>query len=234
MKRPKAQPDNSSGTKRKRGQLSERIYEGLKQDILSGEIPPGTLLSEAVLGRRYEASRTPVREALNRLACDRVIVTLPQRGHLVRTVSVSEAIEAFRVRELLEVEAAGQAALRITDREVAYLKELAAGDPDGPAMVNYRIHGTIALIAGNRLLADFIEETLVLMQRMIATHPDREDLEPELQVIEALEARDPAAAREAMRVHIRDVMEKLLRAGAQNTDARRVPQVLRESLAKAG
>lgn len=83
-------------------------------------------------------------------------------------------------------------------------------------MMNYRIHSTIARIAGNRLLADFIEEILVLMQRMIATHPDREDLEPELRVIEALEARDPEAAREAMRFHVRDVMERLLRPRMHN------------------
>lgn len=205
------QPGGSSNTKSKRGDTSERIYEELKQEILSGKIAAGTLLSEGALARRFEVSRTPVREALNRLSCDRVIVTLPKRGHLVRTVSVSDAMDAFRVRELLEVEAAGEAALRITEEEVAYLKSLAVDNPDEPAMMNYQIHSTIARIAGNRLLADFIEELLILMQRMIATHPDREDPEHEIQVIEALEARDSEAARAAMRFHVRDFMEKLLR-----------------------
>ncbi len=198
----------------KRGGTSETIYSQLKQDILSGELKAGTMLSESEIARRFGVSRTPVRDALARLACDRVVVALPQRGHLVRTVSLSEVIEAFRVRELLEVEAAGQAALRITDEQVAHLKSLVKDNLEDPTRVNYQIHSIIAKIAGNRLLADFIEETLILMQRMIATHPDHAVLEPELQVIEALEARDPDAAREAMRAHIRDVMEKLLPPGS--------------------
>jgi DNA-binding GntR family transcriptional regulator len=197
----------------KRGGTWELIYDQLKQEILSGEIAPGTLLSELEIAKRFGVSRTPVREALNRLACDRVIVALPQRGHLVRTVSVSEIVEAFRVRELLEVEAAGEAARRITDEEVAYLESLFQEDVDEPALANYRFHSAVARIAGNRLLADFIEEVLVLMQRMIANHPDRDVLEPELQVLEALAARDPDAAREAMRAHVHDVMEKLLQGG---------------------
>ncbi len=200
--------------RRKRGGASELVYDQLKQDILSGEIEAGTLLSESEIARRFDVSRTPVRDALARLACDRVIVTLPQRGHLVRTVSLSEVIDAFRVRELLEVEAAGEAARRITDEQVAHLKTLLEDNQEEPALMNYQIHSSIARIAGNRLLADFIEETLILMQRMIATHPDHAVLEPEQQVIEALEARDPDAAREAMRAHIRDVMEKLLPAGS--------------------
>lgn len=195
---------------KKRGGASGRVYDQLKHDILSGEIEAGTLLSESEIAGRFGVSRTPVREALKRLACDRVVIALPQRGHLVRTVSVSEIVEAFRVRELLEVEAAGEAARRITDEEVSYLKSLLEPDVEEPALVNYRIHSAIATIAGNRLLADFIQETLVLMQRMIATHPDRLVLEPERQVVGALEARDVEGARQAMRAHIRDVMDKLL------------------------
>ncbi|MCJ7625631.1 MAG: GntR family transcriptional regulator [Anaerolineaceae bacterium] len=191
---------------------AEIIYQTLKEEILLGKIAAGTLLSETDIADRFNVSRTPVREALGRLTCDRVIHALPQRGHLVRTVSLSEILEAFRVREILEVEAAGEAARRITDDQVAALKTILL-EEENPFLANYKVHTAIARISGNRLLADFIDEVLILMQRLIVNHPDVMDPQPEIEVIEALETRDVKAARETMRFHIRDVRNKLLGSG---------------------
>jgi len=202
--------DNSR--KSKRGGISDRIYNQLKKQILKGEIESGTLLSESEIARRFSVSRTPVRDALNRLSCDHITVSLPQKGHQVRTVSVDEAMGAYRVREILEAEAASEAARRITDEQIAYLKSLVSGREVEKGLAHYQIHSTIAKISGNRLLADFIEEALTLMEQMIANHPItqlefQESLKPEMLVIEAIETRDPKVAREAMRQHIRDSRE---------------------------
>ena len=203
----------STENKERRGNTTNWIYTQLKNDILTGKIESGTLLSEIEIARRYGVSRTPVRNALNNLACERVVVALPQRGHLVRTITFSEAIEAFRVREILEVEAAGEAAIRITDKQINELKKIYQGRSDEDAVWwNYRFHVAVAKFSRNRLLLEFIEETLVLMQRLLIDHPDmqRDTTEPERKIIEALETRNPEIARDAMRDHIQDAMERMI------------------------
>ncbi len=197
----------------KRGDTTNWIYNQLKTDILTGKIESGVLLSEIEIAKQYGVSRTPVRNALNNLACERVVVALPQRGHLVRTITFSEAIEAFRVREILEVEAAGEAAVRMTDKQIDELKQIynARSDED-IVWWNYRFHVAVAKYSRNRLLLEFIEETLVLMQRLLIDHPDmqRDTTEPEWKIIEALETRNPEIARSAMHDHIQDAMERLI------------------------
>jgi DNA-binding GntR family transcriptional regulator len=198
---------NNQHTSRPRA--ADQIYITLKEEILSGEISSGDLLSENDIARRFEVSRTPVREALNQLACDGLVQVLPQRGHLVRTVSFSEIVEAFRLRELLEVEAAGEAARNITDQEIEDLT-LIMTDPEDTVLANYRFHTAVAHISGNRLLRETLEEILMLMQRMIVIHPTLFDPSPEIKVIEALATRDPDAARTAMRAHIHEARDNLV------------------------
>lgn len=196
---------------------SEQVYAALKQEIMWGEIEPGTLLSELKVAARFGVSRTPVREALTMLASDGLITTLPRRGHLVRTIPFSEILGAFRLRELLEIEAAAQAAQRITDGELAYLRKLAdcRDGADIPA-INRQFHMTIARASGNRVLAEFIERLLILMQSVLIKDPHlaawtEEGLQAELSIISALAARDEEAAREAMRGHIRNTLTSILK-----------------------
>lgn len=194
---------------------AETIYRVLKSEILSGVIEPGTLLSESQLAKRFGVSRTPAREALGILAYDRLVTSLPQRGHQVRTISFSEVKHAFRLRELLEVEGVRQAVHRISDEEICYLKELIATAQAGNLVsFNYEFHVTIAKASGNRVLADFIEELLMLMERVLLQDPDlavytEETIRPEAEIVEALENRDEHAACEAMRRHIQDTMRIL-------------------------
>ena len=196
---------------------SDQVYATLKQEVVWGEIEPGTLLSESKLAARFGVSRTPVREALTMLASDGLITTLSRRGHLVRTVSFSEILGAFRLRELLEVEAAGLAAQRVTDHDLAYLRQLAENRDGGdvPAK-NREFHMTIARASGNRVLAEFIERLLMLMQSVLIKDPHlrtwtREGMQVELSIIDALASRDEEAAREAMGGHIRNTLATILK-----------------------
>jgi DNA-binding GntR family transcriptional regulator len=216
-----AQPgaQRSAPTPQGRCSTSERVYSELKRQIMWGEIQPGTLLSEAQLATRFGVSRTPVREALTMLASDGLITTLPWRGHLVRTVSFSEILDAFRLRELLEVEAAGQACLCITEQELAHLTKLSRRRDDDNIIpdINRQFHMTIAHASGNRVLADFIERLLMMMQSVLIKDPHlaswtEEGMQAEIAIIEALTARDEEAAREAMRNHIRNTLLAILKA----------------------
>ena len=153
----------------------------------------------------------PIRQALNRLAFDRLVQDIPQRGYILRTVSFSEAVAAFRLRELLETEAAGEAARRITDAEIEILKRVIGVEGD-IVLRNYTFHLTVARISGNRLLADFVEELLMLTQCLIVNHPQviAMDYDQEMKIIDALATRDPETARAAMRKHIQISVEQMV------------------------
>ncbi len=194
----------------------ENIYRALKEDIMWGRIEPDTLLNETVLAARFGVSRTPVREALSMLASDGLTHALPRRGHLVGTVSVAETLEAFRVREILEVEAISHAVHRLSDAAIARLLELAntRESEDFPA-INREFHMSIARASGNRILADFIERLLVTMQRVLILDPHvtgwtEDGMQEDLAIVRALAARDEAAACEAMAVHIRNTLSSIL------------------------
>jgi DNA-binding GntR family transcriptional regulator len=188
---------------------ADEVFATLKDEILCGDIGPGQMLSENEIARRFGVSRTPVREALTQLACERLVQVMPQRGHLVRTVSFSEVMEAFRMRELLEVEAAGTAARYITDEEIESLRKLLS-DPEDTVTAHFKFHTAIGHISRNRLLAETLEEILMLMQRMVVNHPKFGHQGPELKVLEALATRDPETAREAIRAHVNEVRDSLL------------------------
>jgi DNA-binding GntR family transcriptional regulator len=200
---PSISPSNEQEPK-----AAKKIHQVLKEEILNGIIEPGTLLSESKLASRFGVSRTPIREALS---------MLPQRGHQVRTVSFSETVDAFRIRELLEVEAIRLAVHRITDERISYLKQLIEKAKIGDSYnFNYEFHTTIAKASNNRILAEFIEEMLILLNNVLLAHPDIrgssfKSVEPEVKILEALERRDENAACEAMRAHIHESMEKVLR-----------------------
>jgi len=202
--------------KRVRGGTTDLIYTHLKEDILSGKIEGGTLLSEIEIARQFGASRTPVRDALSRLACERVVVALPQRGHLVRTITFTEVIDSFHIREILEVEAAGEAALHATQADINEMRKVySERHKDNGILWNYKIHVAIARASGNRLLADLIEEVLILMQRLLLDYPNmdaksEDNFDPEKEIVDAIEARNPELARELMRIHMKQTVNNLL------------------------
>jgi DNA-binding GntR family transcriptional regulator len=180
----------------------DRIYPTLRDEIMWGQIAPGTLLSESTLAKRFGIS---------------LVTALPKRGHLVHTVSFAEVVDAFRVREALEVEAVTLAVTSISNEEIRQLRILAETrtSPDLPA-VNREFHLTIARATGNRILIEFIEKLLVSMQRVLVAAPGsvtwyEQSAAEELAIVDALEARDVDAAREAVRRHIRNTLAPLLR-----------------------
>jgi DNA-binding GntR family transcriptional regulator len=95
----------------------------IEEAIVSGEIPPGTVLRQEQLSERFGVSRTPVREALRRLAALGLVQFVPNRGVRVRTLSRDELYEAFLVRAELESLATELAATRMTAESIAELGE---------------------------------------------------------------------------------------------------------------
>ena len=100
----------------------------IEEAIVSGELEPGTVLRQEQLSERFQVSRTPVREALRRLAALGLVSFEPNRGVRVRTLSRDELYESFLVRAELESLATEVAAAKITDEELVEFLTLPAYD----------------------------------------------------------------------------------------------------------
>ncbi|HEY4202979.1 MAG TPA: GntR family transcriptional regulator, partial [Devosiaceae bacterium] len=145
--------------------LSEQAYGRILEQILTGKIPPGTLLQERRIAGSLSMSRTPVREALGRLEAESLITRSHGRAPVVSNVGVETFVSILDVRRVLEVEAAGRATGHVqrdvADHVIAAIDELLAMEDPAPAQhwaVDDLVHGTIADAAGNPLLASTIRD----------------------------------------------------------------------------
>jgi DNA-binding GntR family transcriptional regulator len=102
---------------------ADEIALRIEEAIVSGELPPGSVLRQEQLSERFSVSRTPVREALRRLAALGLVSFVPNRGVRVRTLSRDELREAFLVRAELESLATELAAPKLTPDDLAELEE---------------------------------------------------------------------------------------------------------------
>lgn len=94
--------DRSARVKESERSLTERAYRELEEEIVTLRIPPGAVVSEAALGNRLGIGRTPIREALQRLARERLVVIMPRRGIVVSEINVKTQLRLLEVRRELE------------------------------------------------------------------------------------------------------------------------------------
>ncbi|HLM31974.1 MAG TPA: GntR family transcriptional regulator [Solirubrobacterales bacterium] len=104
--------------------LWEQVRDRLREEILSGELAPGTVLSETSLARSLGVSRGPIREALGRLASEGLVTITPRRGAIITELTRDEFIDAYQVREALETLAIRLAVPRLEQSDLARLREL--------------------------------------------------------------------------------------------------------------
>ena len=141
---------------------SAKIRDSLEQRIVEGELGNGKRLDETELSNFYGVSRTPVREALQRLAESGLAEHLPRRGTFVRSPSLSQLVEMFEVMAELECMAIRLAARRATSNDIDALEKdnetcraaVAANDTKKYYEINARLHGHIYQMSGNSFLAN--------------------------------------------------------------------------------
>ncbi len=142
--------------------MSERAYASLKRDILQCKLQPGEVIMDSWLAEQYGMSRTPIREAMNALRREGLVVVIPRRGTFVKAVDISELQDTYRMRALLEPEAAVLASQRATPAELDALVELSDSTvrtEDGPATMheaNRLFHVRIAELARIPLMTQTI------------------------------------------------------------------------------
>jgi DNA-binding GntR family transcriptional regulator len=190
------------------------VYESLRDAIWDGRIAVGERVREEEIARNLGVSRTPVREALQRLHQRGLLVFGAGRGLTVASLSQHQVLQLYAMREILEGSAARFAAQHATEPEIAVLwrlqKELCKPDHDTMALVtlNRRLHQAIYEAAHNQYLIQtlsVLHDSLALLHSTTFRVPSRrlESDEEHRQIVEAIEQHNPDRAEEAARQHIR-------------------------------
>jgi DNA-binding GntR family transcriptional regulator len=195
--------------------LSEQVRGRLREDILSGEMAPGSVLSEAALASSFGVSRGPVREALGRLASEGLVAITPRRGAIVTELTREEFIDAYQVREALETLAIRLAVPRLAETDLARLRELhremvehaKRGEINAFFDTNARFHGLFVVASGNQKLQEMYRLLMGQMARYLARSLAlRGSLEKSVAehaaILEAVEAGDAERAARLLADHI--------------------------------
>ncbi|OWT55651.1 GntR family transcriptional regulator [Candidimonas nitroreducens] len=193
-------------------------YNDIKQKILSGFFSHDDRLREIEVANLLGMGRTPVREALKRLEDERLLTHEPRRGLVVTRIDQQGVTELYAMREILEAAAAEFAARHATDAEIDNMESILAEESrcgDDPVALNLAFHDAIYGAAHNQHLIRSLKavtETTYLLGRSTLQNPQRSDvaLGEHRAIVAAIRARDPRAAAEAARHHIRQAfLERL-------------------------
>jgi DNA-binding GntR family transcriptional regulator len=188
---------------------ADRAYVAIRGLIVSLELPPGAVLDERELMRQIGLGRTPVREALRKLAQEQLVEVFPRRGMFVTGVDVRDLARISEVRTALEPKAARLAAERATDEERDELASLSDAIKSGADLMGLDegIHRAIYAAAHNDLMEKTLGEYYVLALRIWMIALGRaEDLEEAVEahrdLITAIVVADGDRAAELMRDHV--------------------------------
>lgn len=202
--------------------LTEQAYAVLRERVMTGEMRPGTELSEPELAAEFAMSKTPVREALARLCAEGLMEAYPRRGYRVTPVTLKDLDDLFAVRGAIEALAAALAAEHMTAEELDALAALAGGAAEsggrpgaalderegvrGIVAANRRFHAAIAEGARNSRLATLVVGHLEQCSRLFFIGARIRDVtdetgEDHARLVRAIRSRDAAAASAAMLAH---------------------------------
>ena len=194
------------------------LHVQLREDLLAGRFPWDEPLVEGRLTELYGVSRTPIREALNRLEQEGLIVR-SLRGYRIQSGTPEDVIDIYDVRIALEQAAAQAAAVRRTDLQLAELTQLQREvaqeqDPAVARRLHARWHELLWAASENATLTTMLQGLIVRLRIFDQDAFHRQDVRESMlehdAVLEGIRNRDPVAAREAIATHlIRTKRERL-------------------------
>ncbi|MCZ4091364.1 GntR family transcriptional regulator [Sinorhizobium psoraleae] len=213
-----ADKSDRSGVARKRaGRADERIHSEIYAAIINHQIRPATPLQEDALATAFGVSRTIIRKVLQRLAHEKLVDLIPNKGAFVARPSIEEARQVFEARRgveciLIEKLAAtiGDAGIgRLTDLLDAEAEALTRNDKKRRLQLSGDFHLELAALAGNAVLRDFVQELVSRTSLIIALYESPGAVpcsqSEHRDIIEALKQRDAKAAVRAMEHHLRHI-----------------------------
>lgn len=197
----------------------EYVYQSLRSAIMHGELPPGQRLVIDDIARRLEVSAIPIREALQSLQAEGLVVSAPHVGATVASISQDEVHEVFAIMEGLETVAVREAAVRLSSEQADLVGAIVA-DMDAAvderryeewADMNGRLHRSIGDVAAMPLLREMTDRALSRWERLRRHYfqgvlvPRVEQAQREhRELLAALVSRDPDAAERVVRAHNRN------------------------------
>ncbi|MBV9417037.1 MAG: GntR family transcriptional regulator [Solirubrobacterales bacterium] len=198
-----------------RGLLADRAYRELRDRLVTLRIPPGSPIDEDVIGRELQMGRTPVREAIKRLALENLVTVFPRRGTFASEINITDLAHISDVRGQLEGHAAYRAAERITEAQraelAALLVELEASrgtdDVESLMALDARVHRFIYHCAANPFLEETLTRYFNLSLRIWYLVIDRlphlfARVHEHQDVLDAIAAGEAASARQILAGHI--------------------------------
>ena len=207
--------------------LKDLVYLELKHKILTGEIVSQTRLMEIDLSEKMNVSRTPIREAIKRLADDGLVKVEPSRGAYVANISIKDMLDVFEVREDMEGFVAKLAAQRITDEEKEELKAIAkeyeeaiekADDKEMIIELDEKFHNFIVKCSGNETLSELVHYVQELSLRFRYLYYDDSSLyestaEQHNRIMEAINSGRDEEARFEADAHVKMLKEFVFALG---------------------
>lgn len=203
--------------------LTDWVYETLRGQLLTCELEPGSEVSELELAGRFKVSKTPVREALARLATDGFVKAFPRRGYRIIPLTISDMNDAFDVRRVVEAGAIELACERMAEEEIDQLQGLADIEYDGGngssrqtlVAVNRQFHAAIARGAHNERVYQLVVRHIDELERFFHLGARLRDVKSETfqdhqHIVDALRKRDPILAREVISEHVERTRQGLI------------------------
>jgi DNA-binding GntR family transcriptional regulator len=214
---------------------AERALHALRELILGGDLAPGVRLGEVELADRLGVSRTPVREALSRLAAEGIVEIQPNRGARVATWSVAELEGVFDLRSAIEPLLTAYAVPHAGPADIAELEELAGRMADvgcpGPQQnldalvpLNRAFHDRLVALADHPTLATALAAAIhpPIVLRNFHAYDEASlcrSLAHHVEIVAALRAGDPTWARAVMTAHIHNARAVMVRAAGEAISA---------------
>jgi DNA-binding GntR family transcriptional regulator len=208
--------------------LHEATFQALRSLLVEGKITPGSKLNERELAERLNVSRTPIREAIRRLAADGLVELIANRGAIAIQLSLKDVIHTFDVIAELEGYSGELAAKNISDTTLSELEALqyemmaayARRDLSSYYKLNLRIHHLINQAANNPVLTRLFSQVNARIEALrFRSNQDgvkwEKAVEEHQEMLDALKARDSAKVRKVMISHVsnkRDVVVQLLKS----------------------
>jgi DNA-binding GntR family transcriptional regulator len=201
--------------------LSDQAYQLIRHKIITLELPPLSPIDEQVLMDELQLGRTPIREALQRLAAEDLVSIVPRRGIFVADISLTDLQKVFEMRMVLEGFCARLAAQRVTQDQItkmeAVIRELeTTRDKDGTALmvIDEQFHELLYEAADNEFLAHTLRRLHALSFRIWHLVLDRLGsvrgaMEQHIAIIQALKDRDQEQAEGLLKQHIAEFQQEI-------------------------
>jgi DNA-binding GntR family transcriptional regulator len=205
--------------------LREFAYAEIKRRIMTLTLRPGEAVNESLMQTMLGIGRTPVHQALHRLEVDGLVAIMPRKGVVVTPLSLNDALDMIEVRLANEVLCVTLACERAEPAQLTGLRTIVERSPalierrDVAALMDLDLafHNAISAAARNRVLADLLRNLHEKQARFwflsLSAPPHlQEVLDEHMQVLDALERRDGAAAEAAIRHHIGQFRSTIMRS----------------------